>query len=78
MPGMDGYETMQAMRKLHSREELPLIAFTAKVSEDERRRCVDAGASAYVPKPVDTAQLLLVIGEWLSVPTPGPSRGAAR
>jgi len=73
MPGMDGYETMRAMRKLPARGELPLVAFTAKVSEDERRRCADAGASAYVPKPVDTAQLLLVLGEWLPVSTPGPS-----
>jgi len=65
------------MRKLPARSELPLVAFTAKVSEDERQRCADAGASAYVPKPVDTAQLLLVLGEWLPVPTPGPSsRGA--
>jgi signal transduction histidine kinase/HAMP domain-containing protein len=77
MPGMDGYETMRAMRKLPARGELPLVAFTAKVSEDERRRCADAGASAYVPKPVDTAQLLLVLGEWLPVPTPGPSSPGA-
>ncbi len=69
MPGMDGYETMRAMRELPARGELPLLAFTAKVSEDERRRCTDAGASAYVPKPVDPAQLLLVLGEWLPVPT---------
>jgi len=77
MPGMDGYETMRAMRELPARGELPLVAFTAKVSEDERRRCADAGASAYVPKPVDPAQLLLVLGEWLPVPTPGPSSPGA-
>jgi signal transduction histidine kinase/ActR/RegA family two-component response regulator/HAMP domain-containing protein len=75
MPGMDGYATMRAMRALPACRELPLIAFSAKVAEDERRRCLEAGASAYVPKPVDTAQLLAVLGEWLpaaaSVGSPG-------
>jgi signal transduction histidine kinase/HAMP domain-containing protein/ActR/RegA family two-component response regulator len=70
MPAMDGYATMRAMRKLTSYRDLPLIAFTAKVAADERQRCIDAGASAYVPKPVDTAQLLLVLGEWLPGATP--------
>jgi CheY-like chemotaxis protein len=70
MPGMDGYQTMCAMRKLPSGEDLPLIAFTAKVSADERQRCADAGASAYVPKPVGTAQLLLVLSEWLPIGIP--------
>jgi signal transduction histidine kinase/HAMP domain-containing protein len=70
MPGMDGYATMRAMRKLPSGGELPLIAFTAKVGEGERMRCIEAGASAYVPKPVDTAVLLYVVGEWLALATP--------
>jgi signal transduction histidine kinase/HAMP domain-containing protein/ActR/RegA family two-component response regulator len=70
MPAMDGYATMRAMRKLPSYRDLPLIAFTAKVAADERQRCIDAGASTYVPKPVDTAQLLLVLGEWLPGATP--------
>jgi CheY-like chemotaxis protein len=65
MPGMDGYATMRAMRELPSGGEIPLVAFTAKVEDGERQRCIDAGASAYVAKPVDTAQLLLVLGEWL-------------
>jgi signal transduction histidine kinase/HAMP domain-containing protein/ActR/RegA family two-component response regulator len=65
MPGMDGYETMRTMRELSFGASLPLIAFTAKVSENERQRCTNAGASAYVSKPVDTAQLLLVLDEWL-------------
>ncbi len=73
MPGMDGYETLRAMRSLPTGCDLPLIAFTAKVSGDERQRCVDAGASAYVPKPVDVAELLLVLTEWLPVGVPvGP------
>jgi signal transduction histidine kinase/HAMP domain-containing protein/ActR/RegA family two-component response regulator len=75
MPGMDGYETMRAMRGLPGTAELPLVAFTAKVEDGERQRCIDAGASSYVSKPVDTAQLLAVLGEWLpaasQVPKPG-------
>jgi signal transduction histidine kinase/HAMP domain-containing protein/ActR/RegA family two-component response regulator len=73
MPGMDGYATMRAMRKLPIAAELPLVAFSAKVGDGERQRCIDAGASAYVPKPVDTAQLLAILGEWL--PACAPSNG---
>ncbi len=65
MPGMDGYATMRAMRELPSGEDIPLVAFTAKVADGERQRCIDAGASAYLPKPVDRATLLQVLGEWL-------------
>ncbi len=68
MPGMDGYATLRAMRALPNLDSLPLVAFTAKVEDGERQRCIDAGASSYVAKPVDTAQLLAVLGEWL----PGP------
>ncbi len=70
MPGMDGYATMRAMRKLASGDEIPLVAFTAKVEDGERQRCIDAGASAYVSKPVDTVELLSVLGEWLPSSTP--------
>jgi len=69
MPGMDGYATMRAMRKGARGAELPLVAFTAKVEEGERQRCIDAGASAYVPKPVDTVALLHMLGEWLPAST---------
>jgi signal transduction histidine kinase/HAMP domain-containing protein/ActR/RegA family two-component response regulator len=65
MPGIDGYATMRAMRKLPSGGKTPLVAFTAKVDAGERQRCLDAGASAYVTKPVDTADLLGMLGEWL-------------
>jgi signal transduction histidine kinase/HAMP domain-containing protein/ActR/RegA family two-component response regulator len=65
MPGMDGYATMRELRKLASGVRVPLIAFTAKVEAGERQRCIDAGASAYVSKPVDTADLLRVLGDWL-------------
>ncbi len=76
MPGMDGYATMRAMRELPDLEDLPLVAFTAKVEAGERQRCIDAGASSYVSKPVDTMQLLAVLGEWL--PAHAPREGAQR
>ncbi len=77
MPGIDGYATMRAMRKLVRGAELPLVAFTAKVEEGERQRCIDAGASAYIPKPVDTEALLLLLGQWLPAPMPARKPPAA-
>jgi CheY-like chemotaxis protein len=65
MPVMDGYATMRAMRKLPLAADLPIVAITANVSAGERQRCIDAGASAYMPKPVDTTELLLLLSEWL-------------
>jgi signal transduction histidine kinase/CheY-like chemotaxis protein/HAMP domain-containing protein len=70
MPGMDGYATMRAMRELPAGDCVPLVAFTAKVEAGERQRCIDAGASGYVPKPVDTGQLLGVLGEWFAAGAP--------
>jgi signal transduction histidine kinase/HAMP domain-containing protein/ActR/RegA family two-component response regulator len=80
MPGMDGYETLRAMRELPTGREIPLVAFTAKAEEGEHQRCIDAGASAYVPKPVDTADLLCLLGEWLpaAAPARGPQDGDSR
>ena len=65
MPIMDGYATMRAIRAIPELSEVPLIAFTAKVETGERERCISAGASSYVAKPVDTVELLAVLGEWL-------------
>ena len=70
MPVMDGYATMRAMRNLPSGRELPILAVTANVTAGERERCIDAGASDYISKPVDTDALLLVLGRWLSAPAP--------
>ena len=66
MPIMDGYATIRAMHALPSREDLPIVAVTANVAADTRRRCIDAGACAYVAKPVESADLLFVLGEWLT------------
>jgi CheY-like chemotaxis protein len=65
MPGMDGYTTMRAMRSLPSGDRIPLIAYTAKLEEGERKRCINAGASGYLSKPIDTPELLNVLGQWL-------------
>jgi CheY-like chemotaxis protein len=65
MPVMDGYATMRAIRKLSHHADLPIFAITANVAAGERQRCIDAGASAYIAKPVDSAELLLMLGEWL-------------
>jgi signal transduction histidine kinase/CheY-like chemotaxis protein len=63
MPVMDGYATMRAMRELPVRGDIPIVALTANVAAGERQRCIDAGASAYVSKPVESADLMLVLGQ---------------
>jgi CheY-like chemotaxis protein len=52
---MDGYATIRAIRALKQHAKLPIIAVTAKVGSGERQRCIDAGATGYVPKPVENA-----------------------
>jgi CheY-like chemotaxis protein len=66
MPVMDGYETIRAIRAQDRFESLPIVAVTGKVVGGERERCIEAGANDYVPKPVDTKDLLASIGPWLS------------
>jgi CheY-like chemotaxis protein len=65
MPGMDGYATIRAIRKMEPYKDLPIIAVTGKVMAGERQRCLDAGANDYVPKPVDTGELVAAISPWL-------------
>jgi signal transduction histidine kinase/HAMP domain-containing protein/ActR/RegA family two-component response regulator len=65
MPGMDGYTTIRAIRALKQFKSIPIIAVTGKVVAGERDRCLDAGANEYVPKPVNTAELLAAILPWL-------------
>ena len=65
MPVMDGYATMRAIRAMESCQNLPIIAVTGKVTSGERQRCIDAGANDYVPKPVDTNELIAAINPWL-------------
>jgi CheY-like chemotaxis protein len=65
MPGMDGYQAIQAIRAMDEFASLPIVAVTGKVVGGERDRCLAAGANDYVPKPVDTVELLAAIGPWL-------------
>ncbi len=65
MPEMDGYETMQAIRNLPQFTSLPMIALTAKAMKGDREKCIEAGASDYITKPVDTEQLLSLLRVWL-------------
>jgi CheY-like chemotaxis protein len=66
MPEMDGYVTMTKMRELQSFKDRPIIALTAKAMSGDREKCIAAGASDYVAKPVNTAHLISVIASWLS------------
>ncbi len=65
MPEMDGYETMQVIRQNREFRRLPIIALTAKAMKGDREKCLEAGASEYLAKPVNTDQLLSGLRMWL-------------
>jgi CheY-like chemotaxis protein/HAMP domain-containing protein len=65
MPEMDGYQTMQLIRKKPNLRRLPIVALTAKAMKGDREKCLDAGASDYLAKPVNTEQLLATLRLWL-------------
>jgi HAMP domain-containing protein/CheY-like chemotaxis protein len=65
MPEMDGYQTMHAIRQQPRLQRLPIVALTAKAMKGDREKCLEAGASDYLAKPVNTEQLLSALRLWL-------------
>jgi CheY-like chemotaxis protein len=65
LPEMDGYETMREIRNNPDFRTLPILALTAKAMKGDREKCLAAGASDYIAKPVNTDQLLSLLRVWL-------------
>ena len=65
MPEMDGYETLREIRKVPEFRSLPILALTAKAMKGDREKCLEAGASDYIAKPVNTDQLVSLLRVWL-------------
>jgi len=65
MPDMDGYQTMREIRRNPQFRSLPILALTAKAMKGDREKCLEAGASDYIAKPVNTDQLLSLMRVWL-------------
>lgn len=65
MPEMDGYEAMRRIREMPQYQKLPIIALTAKAMKEDRAKCIEAGASDYMSKPIATGQLLSLMRVWL-------------
>jgi CheY-like chemotaxis protein len=65
MPEMDGYQTIEKIRQNARLRRLPIIALTAKAMKGDREKCLEAGASDYLAKPVNTEQLLSALRMWL-------------
>jgi CheY-like chemotaxis protein len=65
MPDMDGYETLREIRKNPRFRSLPILALTAKAMKGDREKCLEAGASDYIAKPVNTDQLISLLRVWL-------------
>jgi hypothetical protein len=75
MPGQDGYQTIREVRRLERFRKVPIIAVTAMAMKGDREKCLEAGASDYVTKPVDVEQLLSITALWLAGEAqPGPAQ----
>jgi len=61
MPELDGYDTIRIIRRLDEFKDLPIIAVTAKAMKGDREKCIEAGASDYISKPVNIEQLLSLL-----------------
>jgi CheY-like chemotaxis protein len=65
MPEMDGYESIRLIRKMNKFRHLPILAVTAKAMKDDREKCLQAGASDYISKPIDVDKLMSLLKIWL-------------
>jgi len=65
MPEMDGYEAIQAVRKMRQFKRLPIIALTAKAMRDDQEKCLAAGANDYIAKPLDVEKLMSLVRVWM-------------
>jgi CheY-like chemotaxis protein len=65
MPNLNGYQAIREIRKQEKFAKLPIIALTAKAMKGDREKCIDAGASDYIAKPVDYDRLLSLLRVWL-------------
>jgi CheY-like chemotaxis protein len=66
MPGQDGFQAIRDVHRLERFREVPIIAVTAMAMKGDREKCIAAGASDYVTKPVDVEQLVSIAGLWLA------------
>ena len=73
MPLMDGYETTRAIRQMPRFADLPVITVTARAMQGDREKSIDAGASDYITKPIDTEELLDCMERWLNPNRPRPA-----
>jgi CheY-like chemotaxis protein len=71
MPEMDGYQAMRAIRGMERFAHMPILALTAKAMKGDREKCLEAGASDYITKPVDIDKLLSLLRVWLHAPRGG-------
>ena len=74
MPEMDGYQTMRAIRQMPQFRTLPIIALTAKAMKGDREKCIEAGASDYITKPVNLDDLIWLLRAWLPRVTEKPAQ----